>query len=452
MLKSPLFLKSMALLVCMVLLLIPLRILKVIISERADYRDDVNRSLERSTSGPQKLVGPLIAVPVTEITTKMEEGKETRQERSFIRYYLPESLAVTGKQAVEPRNIGIYQGHIWRSAISLEARFALPASNDYAEPRYRVGEARLVMAVGDSRGIESVGELKMNGQKLNVEPGAGLYEHEQGLHAVIPASLMQQPTLAVNFSLALNGTGALSVVPLGRNSEFSLTSNWPHPGFYGSFLPVTREISASGYTAKWRSSWYANNLDNEFSLRNNVRLSELPAFSVLTATPVDQYQLTDRAVKYAVLLIALTYMAFFVCEVLSGVVMHPVQYLLVGLSLVMFYLLLLALSEHIGFSMAWLIASLAGAALMAFYLQAVLKGWRSSLLFAGGLLALDGVLWQLLRSQEMALLFGSGLLFIALAAVMLLTRHIDWYAIQPAKRQIIRLKPDAQEDRFRLWK
>ncbi|MBF3313895.1 inner membrane CreD family protein, partial [Leptospira borgpetersenii serovar Hardjo-bovis] len=132
--------------------------------------------------------------------------------------------------------------------------------------------------------------------------------------------------------------------------------------------------------------------------------------------PVDQYQLTDRAVKYAVLLIALTYMAFFVCETLSGITIHPVQYLLVGLSLVMFYLLLLAFSEHIGFNLAWLTASLAGAGLNALYLQAVLKGCLRCLMFAGGLLALDGVLWQLLRSQDFALLLGSGLLFVALTA------------------------------------
>ncbi|EQA4280760.1 cell envelope integrity protein CreD [Cronobacter dublinensis] len=452
MLKSPLMLKGMALLGCMALLLIPLRILSVVIGDRADYRDHVTHSLEQSTSGPQKLVGPLIAIPVTEITTTMEEGKEVTQERSFIRYWLPESLVVTGKQAVEPRHVGIYEGQVWRSDVSLEARFTPPAQAMKPDAHYRLGDARLVMAVGDSRGIGTVGALNINGQTLAVEPGTGLDEGGEGLHANVPAALLEAPTLAVRFSLELNGTGAFSVVPLGRSSEMSLISNWPHPNFYGNFLPASREISASGFAAKWRSSWYANNLDGYFQKGEDVRLSSLPAFSVTVATPVDQYQLTDRAVKYAMLLIALTYMAFFVCETLSGITMHPVQYLLVGLSLVMFYLLLLAFSEHIGFNLAWLVASLAGATLNALYLQAVLKGWRRSLVFAGGLLALDGVLWQLLRSQDFALLLGSGLLFAALTAVMLLTRHIDWYALTPAKARFTRLTPAPQEERFRLWK
>lgn len=452
MLKSPLMLKGMALLGCMALLLIPLRILSVVIDERADYRDDVTHSLEQSTSGPQKLVGPLIAIPVTEITTTTQAGKDVTQERSFIRYYLPESLVVSGKQAVEPRHIGIYEGQVWHSDISLEARFRLPSQEITPGARYRVGDARLVMAVGDARGIGHVGALNINGQSLEVEPGSGIEDGGEGLHATLPATLLQDRTLAVNFSFELNGTGAFSVVPLGRTSELSLISNWPHPGFYGNFLPAKREISASGFAATWHSTWYANNIDGQFHHGDSVRLDPLPAFSVTVATPVDQYQLTDRAVKYAVLLIALTYMAFFVCETLSGITMHPVQYLLVGLSLVMFYLLLLALSEHTGFNVAWLIASLAGAALNALYLQAVLKGWRRSLLFAGGLLALDGVLWQLLRSQDFALLLGSGLLFTALTAVMLLTRHIDWYALTPKKLRYTRLTPAPEDERFRLWK
>ena len=159
----------------------------------------------------------------------------------------------------------------------------------------------------------------------------------------------------------------------------------------------------------------------------------------------DQYQLTDRATKYAILLIGLTFMAFFVFESLTRRPLHPMQYLLVGLSLVLFYLVLLALSEHIGFTAAWLAASLSGAVMNGIYLQAVLRGWRNSLLFVAALLLLDSVMWFLLHSEDSALLLGTGVLALALSVLMFLTRRVDWYAsvsythLDVYKRQMLRI-------------
>jgi inner membrane protein len=177
----------------------------------------------------------------------------------------------------------------------------------------------------------------------------------------------------------------------------------------------------------------------------------LPSFSVAVTTPADQYQLTDRATKYAILLISLTFMAFFVLESITALRLHPMQYLLVGLSLVMFYLLLLALSEHIGFTAAWIAASLVGAMMNGVYLQAVLKGWRSSLLFTLALLLLDGVMWMLLRSEDSSLLLGSGVLLLALGGVMFLTRHLDWYSLSHAKGEA-RKSATGSDEALRIWK
>lgn len=182
----------------------------------------------------------------------------------------------------------------------------------------------------------------------------------------------------------------------------------------------------------------------------------MPAFSVAVATPADQYQLTDRATKYAILLIVLTFMSFFVLESMTNLRLHPMQYLLVGLSLVMFYLLLLALSEHIGFTAAWITASLVGALMNGVYLQAILQGWRNSILFTVALLGLDGVMWVLLRSQDSSLLLGTGVLLFALCGVMFLTRHLDWHSLaqpktKPKSTELPELQP-AQSDEFRLWK
>ena len=216
----------------------------------------------------------------------------------------------------------------------------------------------------------------------------------------------------------------------------TLTSNWPHPSFLGDFLPAKREVSESGFQAQWQSSWFANNLGERFASGNDTGWENFPAFSVAVTTPADQYQLTDRATKYAILLIALTFMAFFVFETLTAQRLHPMQYLLVGLSLVMFYLLLLALSEHIGFTVAWIIASLIGALMNGIYLQA--------------LLLLDGVMWGLLNSADSALLLGTSVLVVALAGMMFVTRNIDWYAFSLPKMKAS--KEVTTDDELRIWK
>lgn len=466
MFKSPLFIKILVLIGSLVLLLVPLSMLKGLINERSEYRNDVENSLEQSTSGPQKLLGPLIAVPITEMISVQEDGKDVSKPSSFIRYYLPDTLNIDGNQAVETRHIGIYEGQIWHTSMNIRAQFSTNNFKEWKKPGVEIGQPFIVMTVSDSRGLVKVEKVSVNEAQLtDIEPGTGLAALKQGIHVKIPESVYQDDQLTLSLTLNLMGTGTFSVVPLGRQSELSLTSNWPHPGFLGDFLPQTREVSASGYQALWQSSWFANNINATFEEGADLyrEINTLPAFSVTVETPADQYQLIDRAVKYAVLLIAMTFMAFFIFETLTATVMHPMQYLLVGMSLVMFYLVLLALSEHIGFNLAWLSASLVCAFINGIYLQAVLKGWKRSLGFSAGLLTLDMVLWQLLRSQESALLLGTGVLLVVLTSVMFLTRHIDWYALsmrsprgkpQAAQdRQGVKTVDDGNADeRDRLWK
>ena len=455
MLKSPVFIKIVTLMGCMLLLLVPLMLLHNVITERANYRDDVEATLRQSTSGPQKVVGPLIAIPVTELYTVLrprDDGtrEQVQEKRIALHYWLPESLMVKGNQDVESRQIGIYDGNVWHGDLSLKAEFDPARLKDIINAGTIAGEPFIVLSVGDARGIGRVDPATVNGEIFNAEPGPGMLIEEQGIHIPLPSRVIDEKRLSVELSLNLSGTGPLALVPVGRNSEMSLIGNWPHPGFTGDYLPAKREITPSGFQAQWQSSWFANNLDSRFLRDADDSWKSLPAFSVNIATPSDQYQLTDRATKYAILLIGLTFMAFFVFETLTTLRMHPVQYLLVGLSLVMFYLILLALSEHIGFTAAWICVSLAGAMLNAFYLHAVLKGWLNSLLFTGALLALDGVMWQLLRSEENALLLGSGVLFIALSAIMLLTKNVDWNSVYGRRKKTT--QPEITDDQLRLWK
>ena len=449
MLKSPLFWKITTLIGCIVLLSLPLMMVRELINERADYRSEVVDAIEQSTSGSQKLAGPLIAIPITETLTRMENQKEVNYQRSWVYYWLPESLAVAGKQTVESRRVGIYSGQVWHNALQIKASFDPLRLAALRKTNIVLGQPRLVVSVGDARGIGAIHAPEVNGNVLSVEPGLGISGDGAGIHMPMPALAEDNKPLEIAFSLDLNGTGEFSLVPLGRNSELQLTSNWPHPGFLGSFLPTQREVSAAGYRAHWQSSWFANDMGSYFKDDMEIPWSRLPAFSADVMSLADQYQLTDRATKYAILLIGLTFMAFFAFESLTHRPLHPMQYLLVGLSLVLFYLVLLALSEHIGFTAAWLAASLCGAVMNGIYLQAVLRGWRNSLLFVAALLLLDGVMWFLLHSEDSALLLGTGVLALALSILMFLTRRVDWYALSLPKGSA---PPSADDDKLRLWK
>ncbi|AHE46435.1 cell envelope integrity protein CreD [Klebsiella pneumoniae] len=451
MLKSPLFWKITTLIGCIVLLSLPLMMVRELINERADYRSEVVDAIEQSTSGSQKLAGPLIAIPITETLTRMENQKEVNYQRSWVYYWLPESLAVTGKQTVESRRVGIYSGQVWHNALQIKASFDPLRLAALRKTNIVLGQPLLVVSVGDARGIGAIHAPEVNGNVLSVEPGLGISGDGAGIHMPMPALAEDNKPLEIAFSLDLNGTGEFSLVPLGRNSELQLTSNWPHPGFLGSFLPTQREVSAAGYRAHWQSSWFANDMGSYFKDDMEIPWSRLPAFSADVMSLADQYQLTDRATKYAILLIGLTFMAFFVFESLTRRPLHPMQYLLVGLSLVLFYLVLLALSEHIGFTAAWLAASLSGAVMNGIYLQAVLRGWRNSLLFVAALLLLDGVMWFLLHSEDSALLLGTGVLALALSVLMFLTRRVDWYALSLPKGTVPPT-PAADDDKLRLWK
>ncbi|HBQ7821372.1 cell envelope integrity protein CreD [Klebsiella pneumoniae] len=451
MLKSPLFWKITTLIGCIVLLSLPLMMVRELINERADYRSEVVDAIEQSTSGSQKLAGPLIAIPITETLSRMENQKEVNYQRSWVYYWLPESLAVAGKQTVESRRVGIYSGQVWHNALQIKASFDPLRLAALRKTNIVLGQPRLVVSVGDARGIGAIYAPKVNGNVLSVEPGLGISGDGAGIHMPMPALAEDNKPLEIAFSLDLNGTGEFSLVPLGRNSELQLTSNWPHPGFLGSFLPTQREVSAAGYRAHWQSSWFANDMGSYFKDDMEIPWSRLPAFSADVMSLADQYQLTDRATKYAILLIGLTFMAFFVFESLTRRPLHPMQYLLVGLSLVLFYLVLLALSEHIGFTAAWLAASLSGAVMNGIYLQAVLRGWRNSLLFVAALLLLDGVMWFLLHSEDSALLLGTGVLALALSVLMFLTRRVDWYALSLPKGTVPPT-PAADDDKLRLWK
>lgn len=435
MLKSVLFWKMVTLLGLMILLLIPIAELMSVIQERSGYRQSVVGQVSESTSRAQRILGPVIVIPYTERQEKKDQaGQVTVDTLRHYRYLLPESLQVTGKPNVEVRKLGIYQTQVYQGPLTFKARFEPLDLAELQRSNVVVGQPFLLVSLSDSRGIKRISPLSGN-QPAIFEPGTRIAELPQGIHAPLALAALKTEGIDAEFTLTLAGTSSLSLVPLGRNSELALHSNWPHPNFLGNFLPDERKVTAEGFNARWRSTWFANNINSAFIDQDGiVKADKLPSFSVSLIEPVDHYQLTERAVKYALLFIGLTFMAFFLFETLTGLRVHPMQYLLVGAALVLFYLVLLAFSEHLGFDAAYWLASLACSGLIAFYLSAALRGKRWGALFAVSLLALYGVLYLLLQSEDNALVLGASLLFAILAGIMLLTRKLDWYQVADPAR------------------
>ncbi|WP_447878206.1 cell envelope integrity protein CreD [Serratia fonticola] len=462
MFKSVLFWKITTLLGLMILMMIPVGMLMDVVQERSGYRQSVVGQVSESTSRAQRILGPVIVIPYTLREEKKNEKGEIKIETSrYQRFVLPESLVVNGRPNVEIRKLGIYQTQVYQGPLDFQVNFGQPDLEDLQHSNITVGQPFLMVSLSDSRGIKSISALNGIQQQAKFEPGTLVSGLSQGIHAPLALASLQKEGLTADFTLNLAGTSSLSLVPVGRSSELLLQSNWPHPNFLGNFLPDERKVTDRGFSARWRSTWFANNINSAFMYDNGIMEEEkLPTFTTSLIEPVDHYQLTERAVKYAVLFLGLTFMAFFLFETLTGLRVHPIQYLLVGAALVLFYLILLAFSEHLGFDVAYLLASVACSGLIAFYLSAVLRGMRRGMLFAASLLLLYGILYMLLQSEDNALVLGSVLLFGVLAGIMLLTRKLDWYQVaDPARLKGNAAEPETAEtpasngdSRFRLWK
>ena len=424
--------KIFLLLLLSLLLMVPVQSIMELNRERQIYRNQAIQSIMASSSGPQRLMGPVIVQPYTRSVTVEQDGKRfVRQEQTY-RYLLPEQLDIKANMEVTPRKLGIYQAQVYQTRLSLSGR--LPTAAQLQESAPLAGDDELVagkpylsLVLSDARGINSVPELQLGKQRTPFAPGARLGSTLAGIHAPLDSLPQQDGTF--HLELNLQGMNELEVVPLGRESKLQLAGNWPHPNFIGDFLPASRSLNQEGFSASWQTSWFATDMESRFNRAMNGGEDVLPTFSVSLVQPVDHYQLNERAAKYALLFIGLTFISFFMFELLKGLRVHPIQYALVGMGLAIFYLVLLALTEHLGFGWAYLVAALASVLLNGFYLSHVLGGPKQGIGFAALLGLVYAILYSLLQAEEIALLLGALLLFATLALIMLLTRKLDWYQV-----------------------
>jgi inner membrane protein len=444
--KGPqLFLKAVVVGVLALLLLIPLAMINGTIAERASYRQEAIQTVARSSAGAQVVAGPVLVLPYEDARVyRGADGTETLSSARTAGRVLvfPDKLAVTGELVPEVRELGLHKVRLYEWRARLAASFRPDVAAVTGDPSLRRfwGTPYLSVSLADVRGLAGTPALTVDGKPVAMRSGVGAHRDDGGLHALLPSLVPgSKSPIATTLDLGLTGTEMLSIVPIGDSNDIRLQSPWPHPQFAGSFLPSTRDrrIDASGFDARWNITALAAASQRQY--RDDVALGELERLDVSLVDPVNIYSQADRASKYGVLFVALTFAGFFMFELIKRLPIHPVQYGLVGLALALFFLLLLSLSEHIEFWQAYLVASVACIGLLGFYLTAVLRSVARGVGFAAMLTVLYGALYGLLVSEDNALVLGSLLLFAILAAVMVLTRRIDWYALgrgEPAPRPV----------------
>lgn len=421
---NPTFAKLAILAVVTLLLCIVLGQIGGLARERQAHQREAARSVEESLAGPQTLLGPLLMRECTETWAHYKDGV---QSRSFTLRLPPSQLQVSGGLSPEPRYRGLFKVNTYAGKLAISARWdPLPPLTPRPQNtggQVECGDLIVMFSASDARGLRNA-ELKRDNKALTVRPGTTSADYPSGLHARLLPPLPGEP-LAVTLGVDLVGTGSLAVVPAAGNTSVRLESSWRHPSFGGRFLPAERQVGVSGFLARWQVS----ELSSSAAADVVAGRKNLDALAVELIDPVNPYVMSDRAIKYGLIFIALTFISVGLTELLTGRRVHPVQYLLVGMALSLFFLLLLSLSEHLPFVKAYLIAAGAAALVLTQYAAAMLGGWRRGAAFGGGIALLYGALYVLLSREQTALVIGAVLLFAVLAAVMTLTRKLDWYRL-----------------------
>jgi inner membrane protein len=439
-LQKALLLRLVSILLLMLLLLLPLGMIRGVVAERQQLQHQVESTVASSFAGSQRLVGPVLIVPYLErelVVSTNDKGKETKRTVEHQRSVLivPTQLSYDGTADIETKHKGLYKALVYQTKGVWRARFDVPVNLglDTDPARIVIGSAYLAFGMSDVRGIRGAPSITWAGRGVTVSGGAKFDALGDGLHAdlgELDARAARQYDATVNIDVA--GTRSLAFAPVGKSMVVQLRAPWSHPNFGGRFLPVSKQIDAHGFVARWEISHLASK-NADMLLRGTPERSVLETFDVAFIEPVNIYQQAERAVKYGVLFVALTFGAFFLLETLKDLRIHPMQYGLVGAALALFFLLLVSLSEHISFLGAYLAASTCCVLLIGYYLAHALQGWGRGAAFGAKLVILYGVLYGLLLSEDNALMLGSLLLFASLAVFMVVTRRLDWYQLGSMK-------------------
>ena len=417
-------------------LTVPLVMIYAVVWERTSRRDAAAAAIGREWGSSQTIGGPVLTIPFRHSWQDQKSVIHEQSERLFV---LPEALDIEGIIEPEFRRRGIFDVVVYTARLKVSGRFPRvdfstvrpnPTTIDW-------NNATLDIGISDPRGIAKRIDLNVNGRQVQARPGVtsnGLFS--SGVRANADGLSAESGTVSFSFELDVKGTAHIQFLPGGDETTVRLASNWPHPSFFGA--PHDTTIDDSGFKAAWRVPYFGRGFSAKWTgaeskpeQRQNQALAS--ALGVTLIQPVDIYVQTERAVKYAALFIVLTFVIAFLWEVSGRVLVHPIQYAFIGFAMCTFYLLLLSLSEHIGFDRAYAAAAASTIGLVTWYWSWIVRGVAHGTLMGGALVTLYGLLFLLLRLEDYALLAGSVGLFVILALLMFFTRKVNWYSLKLAE-------------------
>jgi inner membrane protein len=425
-------------------LLIPMGMIEGVLNDRLSRRNEAVADITSSWGKEQNVIGPLLIIPyqyrfkiMKDVPAKggKVERREVEETAVADAYFLPETLNIDGSVQTQTLHRGIYEAVVFRAQVKLAGRFAPPAFDvlkiDPKDVQWK--DARVTIAVSDLRGTREALVLDWDGTKRPLLPGSQIPGYTTGATASLNNDKAMIAPVEFSIPLDCNGSDGIYFAPFGVQNVAALKSNWPDPGFRGAFLPADRSVRANGFDAAWKISYYGRDYPQQWDSRGgndrfNARSVSASLFGAQFLSILDAYRYVERSIKYGVLFLVLVFTTFFLFEMTARQKIHPFQYLMVGAALCIFYLLLLSVSEFIGFSYAYLIAAIASMVLITWYCRFFLGGGVRTLMIGAGLAGVYTFLYITLRQQDYALLMGAIALFLVLAVVMYVTRKVDWYA------------------------
>lgn len=430
--KRSVTLKLISIFILMLLLLIPLSFVESMIQERQTLRQDAITEVSSKWGNYQEVYGPILTIPVSKRLAVEDAIKTIRDEV----HILPSDLDVKGEVMPKTLRRGIYEVVVYDAQLTFSGRFDSLNNymNEFSDFEIHYEEAFLTIQISDLRGIKEKVVVKWNDSDNEVTPGSTI-------NSIIASGVTVKQIFKSNpeelnrfsFNLNLQGSQFLGFVPLGKETRVNINSNWQDPGFTGAFLPNEREVSEKGFQAQWKVLELNRNYPQHWRGNKNMNELQNSMFGVNLLLPANDYQKSMRSAKYALLAISLTFLTFFLVEIFNRKKLHPFQYILIGLALVLFYTLLISISEHTNFNLAYLISSVVIIGIIALYARAILKSIKQTLMLVIILCFTYTFVFITLQLQDYALLIGSIGLTAILAFTMYITRKINWYTLSSEK-------------------
>jgi inner membrane protein len=415
------------------LMLIPGAMIQSLIQERQERSRETIEKINAKWSNAQTINGPVLEIPYNTVRV---DGKKNVITEHHTFNLAPEQLIINAKLIPEERHYGIYKSILYKSEMAISGRFGKIDSLLPAGAIVQWKEANIRIGISDLRGMTNNLDFVLNQAHFTAEAGGGKDLVGQGLVISLKSTDLLQlgKSLSFNCNLKLNGSSDINFIPIGKTTHVQMNGAWKSPGFIGSFTPEY-SLNEAGFNAKWNILHFNRNIPESWT-DNNVESVNDTSFGVNLVDTVDQYQQNMRSAKYALMFIALTFVVFFFVEVLTRKKIHPIQYLLVGIALILFYSLLLSISEQINFGAAYLIASIATIGLIAIYAHSIFKNKTQTGMLTAFLAILYLFLYVVLQLEDIALLIGSIGLFIILGVIMFVSRKITWYKQEEPKEMI----------------